>query len=138
MRVQAHLNFNGNCEQAFKFYEKALKGKVTFAMTFGETPMAAQVPPDWKNKIIHTTLMVGDQAISGADAFGDHYKTPQGLSVAIDIKDATEADQIFAALSQGAKVQMPIQETFWAKRFGALTDQFGIPWMVNCGKEDND
>lgn len=138
MRVQAHLNFNGNCAEAFKFYEKALNGKITFTMTFAETPMAGQVPPDWKNKIIHTTLAVGDQAISGADAHPPHFKTPQGFSVAIDIQDPNEADRIFAALSQGAKIQMPIQETFWAKRFGALTDQFGIPWMVNCGKADND
>lgn len=138
MRVQPHLNFNGNCEEAFKFYEKALNGKITFSMRFGETPMAGQVPPDWQNKIIHTTLAVGEQAISGADAAGEHYKTPQGMSVAIDISDPNEADRIFGALSQGAKVQMPIQETFWAKRFGALTDRFGIPWMVNCGKADND
>jgi PhnB protein len=134
MKLQAHLSFHGQCEAAFKFYEKALKGKITFTMRFSESPMAKQVPPDWQNKVIHTTLTCGDQTISGADAYGEHYRVPQGFSVAVDIADATEADRIFAALAENGKVTMPIQETFWAKRFGALVDQFGIPWMVNCAK----
>lgn len=135
MRVNPHLVFKGNCEEAFRFYEKCLGGKVVMKMTFGESPMASHVPPDMKDKIIHLSFSIGDQTIAGADAPPDRYRTPQGFTVTLDIDDSAEADRVFAALSdKAAAIDMPIQETFWAKRFGMLTDQFGTPWMINCSK----
>jgi PhnB protein len=104
-------------------------------MTFGESPMAAQFPADQKDKIIHLSFAIGDQIIAGADAPTGRWQKPQGFTVTLDIDDAAEADRVFAALSDKAEqVHMPIQETFWAKRFGMLTDRFGTPWMINCGK----
>ncbi|MFZ0334060.1 MAG: VOC family protein [Candidatus Acidiferrales bacterium] len=134
MRLRPHLNFDGKCEAAFKFYENCLGGKITFMMTYGDSPMAAQTQPDWQKKIIHATLAVGDQVLTGADAPPGYYQKPQGFSVTLNVSDAAEADRIFNALSEKGVVQMPVQETFWALRFGMFVDQFGTPWMINCGK----
>jgi PhnB protein len=135
MRLHPHLSFNGDCEAAFKFYENALNAKITFSMTYGESPMKDKMPPEMRDKVIHTTLTWGDQVLSGADAPSGSYQTPQGTTVTVDIDDPAEAERIFAALSQNGKVMMPIQETFWANRFGMVVDQYQVPWMVNCGKE---
>ncbi len=134
MQLSPHLNFNGNCEAAFKFYEKCLGAKITFMMPYEGTPAADHVPAVWRNKILHTTLTVGDYVLTGADALPDLYEKPQGFSVTLGIKDPAEAERVFHALEENGTTQMPLQETFWAMRFGMLIDQFGIPWMVNCGK----
>jgi PhnB protein len=134
MQFIAHLNFNGNCQAAFNFYEQALGGKIVTMMTHEGTPAAEHVPPEWRDKILHASLMVGDQWLMGGDVQPSCYQRPQGFSVAVHIKDPAEAERIFHALAEDGQVTMPLQETFWAARFGMLVDQFGIPWMVNCGK----
>jgi PhnB protein len=134
MQLNSYLSFNGNCEEAFNFYAKCLDGKVEGAFTYGESPTAKDVPAEFQKKIMHATLVVGDQNIMGADMTPDRYRKPEGISLSIGISDAARAEKIFRALSDGANVTMPIQETFWAERFGMLTDKFGIPWMVNCSK----
>jgi PhnB protein len=83
---------------------------------------------------MHTTLALGDQVLAGADSLTEHYQRPQGFTVAVNLDDALEAERIFKTLSEKGAVQMPLQETFWAKRFGALVDQFGTPWVINCEK----
>ena len=96
------------------------------------TPVAEHVPAEWRNKILHARLTVGDQVMMGSDAPPGRYEEPKGFSVSVQIKDPAEAERIFQALAENGKVQMPIQQTFWAARFGMLMDQFGIPWMINC------
>jgi PhnB protein len=132
MQVNAYLLFNGQCETAFKFYEQCLRGKITAMMTHAGTPAEEHTPKEWRNKIIHARMNVGDGVLMGSDAPPDHYQTPQGFSVSLQIKEPAEADRIFAALSENGTVRMPIQKTFWAIRFGMLVDKFGTPWMVNC------
>jgi PhnB protein len=132
MQLNPYLTFNGNCEEAFKFYEQILGGKIADMMTHAGTPMEQYVPGEWLDKILHARLIVGDAVIMGSDAPPDRYQQPQGISVSINVKDPTEAERIFHALADGGTVQMPIQETFWAARFGMAVDRFGIPWMVNC------
>src|SRR4249920_130008 len=100
MQVNAYLLFNGQCETAFKFYEQCLRGKITAMMTHAGTPAEEQVPKEWRNKIIHARMNVGDGVLMGSDAPPDHYQTPQGFSVSLQIKEPTEADRIFAALSK--------------------------------------
>lgn len=135
MKLTPYLNFDGRCLEAFEFYEKCLGGKITFKMTYGEAPMpAAATPPGMSGKILHATLTLGDQLLQGADGSAEHYRKPQGFSIALSLADAAESERIFAALAEGGTVQMPIQETFWALRFGMVTDRFGIPWMMNCEK----
>jgi PhnB protein len=134
MRLNPHLNFDGRCEEAFKFYEKCLGGKISFTMSYGDSPVADHVPADWRNKIIHATLNIGNDLLTAADAPPDRYQRPQGFHVTLGLADAAEAERIFKALSENGTVQMPLQETFWAIRFGMVADRFGIPWMVNCSK----
>jgi PhnB protein len=136
MQLNAYLMFKGQCEEAFRFYEKCLGGKIPFAMTYGESPMAEKTAPDWQKKIMHTRLLVGDQVLMGSDAPPDRFDQPQGFSVSIGVDDPHEAERIFKALAEKGNVKMPIQETFWAQRFGMLVDQFGTPWMINCEKAD--
>ena len=132
MKINNYLNFAGTCEAAFKFYQQVLGGEITAMFPFGSTPMAEHSPADWQDKIMHARLDIGDQVIMGSDAPPERYGKPQGFSVSLNISVEVEAERIFAALSSGGTVEMPIQQTFWAKRFGMLVDQFGIPWMVNC------
>lgn len=134
MQLNPHLHFNGQCEAAFKFYEQCLGGKITFIMPHEGTPMADQVPAEWRNKILHATLSVCGDVLQGADAQPEHYQKPQGFSVMLGIKDPAEAERIFHALAENGTVQMQLQQTFWAARFGMLVDRFGIPWIINCGK----
>jgi PhnB protein len=133
MRVNPYLNFDGRCDEAFAFYEKCLGGKVLMKMTFGESPMADKMPPELASKVLHISMALGDTILAGSDAPPDRYQKPQGFSVTLDIPDPAEADRVFGALAEQGEVQMPIQQTFWAKRFGMLVDRFGIPWMINCG-----
>lgn len=134
MQLNPHLSFKGQCEAAFRFYEKCLGGKIVMMMTYGDSPMAEQTPPAQRKKIIHASLSLGDQRLTGADVSPESYRKPQGFSVMLGIGAATDADRIFKTLAENGSVQIPIQGTFWALRWGMLVDQFGTPWMINCGK----
>ena len=132
MQINPYLLFNGQCEAAFKFYEQCLGGKIEAMMTHAGTPAEAHVPPEWRNKILHARLVVGDQILMASDAPPDRYALPNGFSVSIQLKDTAEGERIFNALAENGKVRMPFEKTFWAARFGMLVDRFGIPWMINC------
>ena len=134
MQLSPYLNFNGQCEAAFKFYERVLGGKIEAMITFAGTPAEEHAPPELRNKILHARLIVGSDALMGSDAPPDRYDAPKGFSVSLQIDDPADAERIFHSLAENGIVQLPIQQTFWAERFGMLVDQFGIPWMVNCGK----
>jgi PhnB protein len=127
------LSFDGQCQAALEFYERCLGGKIVYLMTYAQSPMAAEVPPEWGRKIYHATLSFGDQTLGAADAPPGSYRSPQGISLTLDIDAPAEADRLFEILSEKGTVQMPMQETFWARRFAVVTDQFGTPWMINCG-----
>ena len=132
MQIIPYLTFSGQCEEAFKFYEKCLGGKIEGIFTFGQSPMASQAPAGWENKVMHARMSVGNMTLMGSDAPPERYQQPQGISVSLSVKDIAESERIFAELSENGNVQMPIQKTFWSARFGMFVDQFGIPWMVNC------
>ncbi len=132
MRLNPYLNFNGSCQTAFEFYERHLGGKIVAMRTFADSPMAEEVPSEWREKILHARLLLGKVALMGGDEMPEDYIVPQGFNVTINIDTPAEAERIFTALAQKGKIRMPLQETFWAVRFGMLDDQFGIPWMINC------
>lgn len=134
MRLNPYVTFNGNCAAAFRFYEKALGGKIAMTMTYGESPMADQTPPEMRNKVMHTRLISGELVLMGSDAPPERYSPSKGSMLALGVDTPQEAERLFHALAEKGTVTMPIAETFWAQRFGMLTDQFGIPWMVNCEK----
>jgi len=131
MEFSTYLFFNGQCADAFKFYEKCLGGKVE-AMTYAGSPAEKDIPAEWRDKIMHARLAVGDEVLMGSDAPPAHYKKPQGFSVSVSVKDVADGERIFKDLSEGGTVQMPFTPTFWAAGFGMCVDRFGIAWMVNC------
>ena len=132
MQLSPYLSFNGSCEAAFKLYQECLGGTMQFKMTWGESPMADQVPEEWRNKIIHASLIVGETVLLGADSLPGQYEEPRGISVAIPAKDVADAERMYSVLSEGGKVTMPLQKTFWSPGFAMLVDRFGTPWMINC------
>jgi PhnB protein len=132
MQLNPYLSFNGQCEAAFKFYEKVLGGKIEAMMPYEGSPMVQQVPPERLSKIMHARLRIGDETLMGSDSPPDRCEPMQGFSVTLGTDDPHEAERVFQALSENGTVQMPIQKTFWAVRFGMLVDQFGTPWMINC------
>jgi PhnB protein len=130
-----YLFFNGNCQEAFEFYAKALGGKIEAMLPHAGTPAEGHVPPEFGSKIMHAMMKVGDGALMASDAMPDHYAKPQGFSVSYQTTTPEDAERAFAALAEGGSVQMPIGPTFWASRFGMCVDRFGIPWMINCYAE---
>ncbi|MGH9415325.1 MAG: VOC family protein [Terriglobales bacterium] len=135
MIINPYINFAGNCEEAFQFYAQLFGGKIEFLQRWADSPMGAGVGPDWKQKIMHVRFRAGNNLLMGSDAEPAHFKPPQGFQVTLSFDESAEADRVFAALSQGGSVVMPIQETYWAARFGMTVDRFGIPWMINCDKK---
>lgn len=134
MQINPYLHFNGQCEEAFKFYERCLGGKIAAMIPHAGTPAEQHVPPEWRNKIMHARLMVDNGVLMGSDVPPDQYLKPDGFSVTLQFNNPAEAERVFQAMAESGTVQMPIQETFWADRFGMLVDRFGIPWMLNCDK----
>ena len=132
MRVNPYLLFNGNCREAFAFYAECLGGKIEAMLPHAGTPAEAHVPPEWRDKILHARMTIGEDVLMASDAPPGRFEPPKGFSVTIQLTDPSEAERIFRRLADGGTVQMPIQQTFWATRFGMLVDRFGTPWMVNC------
>ena len=103
-------------------------------LRWGESPMAKDAPAEWRGKICHATLVIGDTALAGADVLPGSYESPRGFGLLLSLDDPGEAERLFCALAEGGTVRMPLQETFWAHRFGVLTDPFGLQWDINCEK----
>lgn len=131
MRFNAHLSYNGECKAAFELYKECLGGEITLMMTYGSAPGEAS-PPELKDKIVHATLKVGDQTLTGADVLPAVYEKPKGFAMQLNIDQPEEARRIYETLSNGADVAMPLQKTFWAEHYAVLTDRFGTPWEINC------
>ena len=133
--MQAYLTFNGNAAEALAFYAKALGGRVTFSMTFGESPMGAETPAAYKEKIMHATLEArGHQLMASDMPPGMAFEGYKGFSLSVQGDNVDEGKKLFEALAEGGEVTMPYGPQFWAVGFGMLTDKFGVSWMVNCEK----
>lgn len=136
MQINPYLLFTGQCEEAFRFYEELLGGKIGFLQTYADSPGAEHVPPEWRGKVMHARMTTPGGVLMGSDPPPGRQQKQQGFSVSVSVDDPAEAERIYYALAEGAvAVTMPIQETFWARRFGMVTDRFGVPWMINCEKE---
>lgn len=131
-KISAYLNFNGNCEEAMNFYARCTGGQIEAMLRFAGTPAEAHVEPELRDKIMHARLLIDGTFLMASDTPHGRYQKPQGFSVAIQLNDVATAERVFHALAEGGKVEMPIQQTFWAARFGSLVDRYGISWMINC------
>jgi len=136
MKFSPYLMFNGDCEQAFQFYQQCLGGKLELLRySDGPEEMCAQLPAEWRDKVMHACLTVGDEMLMASDAPPGEQEPIKGFSVTIGIDDPDEAERAFNALAEGGNVRMSMQQTFWSLRFGMLVDRFGVPWMVNCTRQ---
>lgn len=134
MHFIPYLSFDGNCREAFDFYTKVLDGEIKGIVTNGETPMAGEFSTDEQDKVMNAYLVAEGAELMGADAPSHHpYSKPTGFTISIQLDDDARAERIFAALAEGGEVQMPMEGTFWARKFGMLVDRYGIPWMINSG-----
>lgn len=133
MRLHTYLSFNGDCREALAFYARQLGGNVVAMQSFGEVPGCEGMPADVKDKIMHGRVDIGAYSLMGTDATPDHpYPGVHGAHVVADVDEPEKAESLFAALAIDAQVEMPLDQTFWARRYGILTDRFGVRWMVNC------
>lgn len=132
MKLAVHLTFPGTCEAAFRFYERVLDGKVGLLQTYGESPGAERVAPEWRAKIVHASITIGGRELLGADIRPEEHKKPQGFYVLLGLAGVAKAELVFHALAENGVVHMPLQKTFWSPAFGVLVDSFGIPWEINA------
>ncbi len=132
MRFDPYLIFDGNCREAFDFYHEAIGGTITTMMTYGESPAPDVGGPGMADKILHATLDLGQSELLGYDAPPGRYKPPQGFRITLQLDTTAQAERIFAALSEGGTVSVPLGKAFWTQAYGELIDRFGIHWMVNC------
>jgi PhnB protein len=138
MKISTYLTFDGQARDAFTFYQQALGGTLDGMMTFAEAPDSEQFPAEYRERIMHTCLRLGDSMLMAADSIpgmscgGGAYEGIKGCSVSLHPDNVAEAERVFAALAEGGRIEMPLEKTFWAERFGMLTDRFGVSWMVNC------
>jgi PhnB protein len=135
--ITPYITFTGNCEEALNFYRDKLGGEIIFIQRYVESPMKGMGPDE---AIMHASLKVGDSVIMASDNCSKEHPTNVGnnISLAIGSSDVAAAESMFEKMSDGANVIMPMQETYWAERFGMLTDKFGINWMFNVEKPEAD
>lgn len=133
MRISPFLTFDGRCRDAMTFYRDLLGGELQL-MTFGEAPETCDETAGMADRIMYGQLTLGDQVLMACDPPPAWQRPVQGFSVALEVPEPAEAERLFAALSDGGEVTMAMEETFWARRFGTVTDRFGTPWMINCSK----
>jgi PhnB protein len=128
MQLHTYLNYGGNCEQAFRFYEQHLGGKITMLMRHGEQPGLSQVPAEWNGKVLHARMNLGGTELIGADI--PTYEPMRSAYLSLTVDSDAEADRVYGLLSNGGQVFMRMQETFFASRFAMFRDQFGTSWML--------
>lgn len=131
MQISPYLLFNGNCAEAFRFYEQTLGGTITAMQTYGESPAREHVSADHYDAVMHACLDLDGMLLMASDNARGYEKT-QGFAVSLGVKSTAEGQRIFDALAEGGEVTMPFGGTFWSPGFGMVTDRFGTPWMVNA------
>ena len=128
MKLNTYVNFAGKCAEAFRYYEQHLGGRVGMMMTHGQAPEQTRLGPDWKDAVLHARITIGDTELLGADIPGAEPMRSAYLTLGVDSDG--EAERIYTALGDGGRVLMPLEETFFASRFGQVQDRFGMNWMI--------
>lgn len=137
MQLSTYLTFDGTTRDAFTFYQQVLGGELEL-MSFGDSPMAGDLPVEHHGRTMHACLTLDGQRLMASDTMpegtcgAEAYNGIHGCSIALHPASVAEGERLFAALSDGGQVTMPMDKTFWAERFGMLVDRFGVAWMVNC------
>lgn len=131
-----YIFYNGDCRAAFEFYSQVLNLPIDAMMTYREAPDGPCCDPESAaeiaDKIMHASMRIGVSTLMASDSIPGHYRKPQGVSISLQVESAEEAERLYAGLSAGGEIQVPLTKTFWAERFGSFTDSFGVQWMINC------
>ncbi len=130
MKLYTYLNYGGNCRQAFEFYAKHLGGKITMLTTHGEQPESSKVPLDWRDAVLHARVELGETVLLGADIPPGRFQPIRSAYLSLMVDSVEEAERIYALLTDGGQIFMPMAETFFAHRFAMLRDRFGTSWMI--------
>ena len=130
MKLLTYLNYGGNCEQAFRFYEQHLGGEITAMMTHGQMPGPSNMPPELKNTILHARMNIGGTELLGSDVPPDRFQPMRSVYLSLSLDSSSEAERVYGLLSEGGQIFMPMEETFFAFRFAMLRDKFGTSWMI--------
>ena len=131
LKLNINLSFDGHCEEAFKFYERCLDGRITYLLTWGASPMAKDAPPHWSSKVNHATMEVGTTVLQGSDPAPGSFVAPQGFCIMLQLTES-DGERVFTSLAEGGTIGFQYQKTFWAAGFGMVTDRYGIPWAINA------
>lgn len=135
MQVEPYLFFEGRCEEALEFYRTALGAEVTLLMRYRESPDPGMCSPGDEDKVMHANLRIGGATIMASDGRCQGPPVFSGFSLSLALTDKAEAERLYAALTDGGQIIMPLAETFWSPLFGMVTDRFGVMWMVNVQPE---
>ena len=127
-QLDPYLTFNGTCAQAMRFYEATLGGKIEMMMTHAQSPDQSRVGSEWKDAVLHARISIGDTELMAADI--PNAEPMRSAYLTLTMESNIDAERAFAALSDGGRVLVPIEETFFAFRFGQVQDRFGINWMI--------
>lgn len=130
MKLDIYLNYGGNCEAAFRFYEQHLGGTITEITKHGEQPNPEQVAPNWKDAVLHARIEIGKTVVMGADIPPDRFQPMRSAYLSLLLDSAEEAERLYALLTDGGEIFMKMEETFFASRFAMLRDKFGTSWML--------
>jgi PhnB protein len=134
VKLHTFLNYGGNCEQALQFYEQHLGGTITMLMRRSEQPEPAVTWPGWENSIQYASMNLGDTQLMASDVPPERFQPMRSVYLSLSVDAAEEAERIWALLSDGGQIFLPMEETFFALRFGQLRDKFGTSWMILCPK----
>jgi PhnB protein len=130
MKLNTYLNYGGNCQEAFRFYEAHLGGKITSLVTWSQQPDPSNIPPGWEKAVLHARIDLGGTQLMGADIPGGKVEPMRSAYLTLSVDSIEEAERIHAVLSDGGQIFMPMAETFFAFRFSMLRDKFGASWMI--------
>jgi PhnB protein len=130
MKLFTYLNYGGNCRQAFEFYAQHLGGRITMLSTHADAPGRNDVPESWKNAVLHARIDIGETTLFGADVPPERFQPMRSAYLSLILDSTADAERVYALLSEGGEIFMPIAETFYAYRFAMLRDRFGTSWML--------
>jgi PhnB protein len=130
MKLNPFLNYGGNCERALRYYEQHLGGEITMLMRRAEQPDQPMKWPGWESSIQYAEMKIADTVLMASDVSPERFQPMRSVYLSLTVESAVEAERIWAALSDGGQITMPLEETFFATRFGELRDKFGTLWLI--------
>lgn len=133
MSLSFHIDFNGQCQEAFEFYAANLQGEIGTMLQVKDSPMSQTSPADWQRKIVHANISIQGIELAGADVKPEQYHKPKGFYLLLGLTTEDSVKSAFNQLSVSGEIIFPPQKTFWSPCYAIVIDRFGVPWKINCG-----